>query len=193
MGGGDKTLLRLGNTRVIDHVIARLGPQAGVLALNANGDAARFRDLGLAVLGDSVPGLPGPLAGVLAAMDWAATLGFERVVTVAADTPFLPFSLVSGLVAHALPGHPCLAATRAVAGDLHPQPTIGLWPVSLADVLRADLQDGMRKVRHWAETQGATLAPFEDDGVSFFNINTPDDLVIAQTMLAAQAPCNHAL
>lgn len=190
MGGGDKAFLPLGGRRIIDHIIARLAPQIGPLAVNANGDPARFGDLGLAVLADSVPGFPGPLAGVLAAMDWAAELGFDAVITVAADTPFLPHSLVCTLVDNAEPNRPCLAATGLPSGILYPQPTFGLWPVALRGRLRVDLHDGIRKVRHWAKEQNATLAPFGTDGMSFFNINTPADLLAAEAMLAM--PQDHA-
>ena len=82
MGGGDKGLREVGGQRLIDRVIARIAPQCGVIALNANGDPARFADLGLPVLPDSLPDHPGPLAGVLAGMDWAASLGAEAVISV---------------------------------------------------------------------------------------------------------------
>ena len=75
MGGGDKSLLKLGNMPVLDHVIARLRPQVSAMALNANGDASRFASYGLPVLPDSEPDFPGPLAGVLAGLDWAAGQG----------------------------------------------------------------------------------------------------------------------
>ena len=67
MGGGDKGLLPLGQGTLLSSVIDRLEPQVAGLALNANGDAARFAELGLPVLADSIEGFAGPLAGVLAA------------------------------------------------------------------------------------------------------------------------------
>jgi molybdopterin-guanine dinucleotide biosynthesis protein A len=91
MGGGDKGLLHLGGTPLLTRVIERLEPQVADLALNANGDPARFADFGLPVLPDSIDGFAGPLAGVLAGLDWAAAQGGETIVTAAADTPF--FSL----------------------------------------------------------------------------------------------------
>ena len=99
MGGGDKCLLELASRPLLAHVIERLAPQAGPLALNANGDPARFAPFGLPVLPDSVPGFPGPLAGVLAGLDWAQALGAAQIVTVAADTPFFPTDLVARLQA----------------------------------------------------------------------------------------------
>lgn len=72
MGGGDKGRLRLGSATILGHVIARLEGQVARLALNANGDGARFDDLDLPVLPDTIDGFAGPLAGVLAGLDWAA-------------------------------------------------------------------------------------------------------------------------
>ncbi len=102
MGGVDKGLVVVAGRRMIDHVVARMEPQCGELAINANGDPARWADLGLHVLPDTLPegvdAFPGPLAGILAALDWAAALGASHVVTVPADTPFLPTGLVAGLL-----------------------------------------------------------------------------------------------
>ena len=94
MGGGDKGLRLLGRQTILDRVIERLSPQVSDLALNANGDATRFSDLGLPVLADSIEGFAGPLAGVLAGLDWAAKIGADTLVTAAADTPFFPCDLV---------------------------------------------------------------------------------------------------
>ena len=98
MGGGDKGLLHLGGRPILSHVIERLSPQVADLALNANGDPARFGPFGLPVIADSVPGFAGPLAGVLAGLDWAASQGAETIVTAAADTPFFPADLVPRLL-----------------------------------------------------------------------------------------------
>ncbi len=135
MGGGDKGLIRLGGQNLLDWVIERFAPQVADLALNANGDTGRFAGYGLPVISDSITGFAGPLAGVLAGLDWAATQGADHIVTAAADTPFLPPDLVPRLL---------LAAETeqkpiALAASLDPkrgalrQPTFGLWPVALRD------------------------------------------------------------
>lgn len=195
MGGGDKGLLTLGRDGVgagaaggrtiLDEVIARLGPQVSGMALNANGDPARFAGLGLAVLPDSVDGFAGPLAGVLAGMDWAAGRGASHVVTVAADTPFFPCDLVPRLqLAAEAGGRPiALAATPDPQRGLARHPTFGLWPVGLRDDLRAALADGVRKVVAWTDRHGTALAEFPvDRGDPFFNVNTPQDLERARGM-----------
>lgn len=88
MGGGDKCLLPLGGAPMLEGIIARLKPQVSALALNANGDAARLARFGLPVVADSVEGFAGPLAGVLAGLDWAAEQGIESIVTAAGIRPF---------------------------------------------------------------------------------------------------------
>ncbi|SFJ07231.1 molybdenum cofactor guanylyltransferase MobA [Jannaschia pohangensis] len=182
MGGGDKGRLPLGGRSVIAHVIDAFAPQVDRLALNANGDPDRWSDLGLPVLPDTVADHPGPLAGVLVGLDWAATLGVPHIVTAAADTPFLPRDLVPRLLEAAGPSGLALAATRE--GDrTWPQPTFGLWPVALRKDLREALAGGTRKILHWTDRHEAALAIFPTEPWDpFFNINTPEDLATAEVM-----------
>jgi molybdopterin-guanine dinucleotide biosynthesis protein A len=182
MGGGDKCLLPLGGAPVLDRVIARLAPQVAGLALNANGDAARFASYGLPVLPDSEPDHPGPLAGVLAGLDWAAGQGAARIVTVAADTPFFPTDLVARLSAEG--GGIVLAATPHPQKGLMRHPTFGLWPVALAEDLRGALRSGTRKIVAWTDAHGAATAAFGSDPFDpFFNLNTPEDMLQAEDLL----------
>lgn len=178
MGGGDKGLRQLGGRTMLEHVIARLGGQVDGMALNANGDAARFAAFGLPVLPDGAAGQPGPLAGVLAGMDWAADSGASHIATAAADSPFLPLDMVQRLQETTDADH--LIALAATADGR--QPTCGLWPVALRDDLRAALADGTRKIVAWTDRHGTALARF-DDPDAFFNVNTPDDLIRAEAML----------
>ncbi len=180
MGGGDKGLLALGDSTILAHVIGRLSPQVAGMALNANGDLARFEGLGLPVLADSIEGFAGPLAGVLAGLDWAAKQGTDTIVTVAADTPFFPCDLVPRLQLAAEGMDTPLVLARTPDGR---QPTFGLWPIALRDNLRAALVDGLRKVVMWTDQHGGRTAMFDDPGTPFFNVNTPDDLAEAQRML----------
>ncbi|WP_299151958.1 molybdenum cofactor guanylyltransferase MobA [uncultured Tateyamaria sp.] len=184
MGGGDKGVRVLGGRRLFDHVIDRLAPQVAGMALNANGDPARFADLNLPVIADSIDGFAGPLAGVLAGLDWAATHGADAIVTVAADTPFFPCDLVPCLQ---LKGegmtHPLvLAATPDPKRGQARHPTFGLWPIALRDDLRAALAGGVRKVVQWSDQHDGRTALFPDEA-AFFNVNTPDDLIRAEAML----------
>ncbi|WP_417713288.1 molybdenum cofactor guanylyltransferase MobA [Pseudophaeobacter arcticus] len=194
MGGGDKGLLQIGGQSLLARVRDRLEPQVAALALNANGDAARFADLGLPVVADSIDGFAGPLAGVLAGLDWAAGQGADAIVTAAADTPFFPTDLVARLVA-ASKGqtHPLVLATTPRTGEelksggrskVNRHPTFGLWPVALRDDLRAALKDGLRKVVLWTDQHGGREALFEATPFDpFFNVNTPADLTRAQELM----------
>lgn len=184
MGGGDKGLLALGGSTLLGHVIARLDPQVADIALNANGDPTRFAANGLPVIADSVEGYAGPLAGVLAGLDWAAGLGAECIVTAAADTPFFPCDLVPRLLLAAEGmAHPLvLAATPDPVRGKARHPTFGLWPVALRGDLRAALEDGVRKVVMWTDRHDGRIAMFPDEA-AFFNVNTPDDLIRAEAMI----------
>lgn len=184
MGGGDKGYLRVGDRRLIDHVIDRLVPQCARLAINANGDPARFAEFGLPVLRDSLPGYPGPLAGVLAGLDWAASEGMEAIVTAAADTPFFPMDLTDRLRAAAGPSGLALAASRDADGKLWRHPTFGIWPVALREDLRAELVGGLRKIVLWTDARGAGCAEFPAVPFDpFFNANTPEDITRAEALL----------
>ena len=184
MGGGDKGLLALGGQSLLSRVIDRLQPQVGGMALNANGDAVRFSGFDLPVLPDSIAGFAGPLAGVLAGLDWAAEQGADAIVTAAADTPFFPCDLVPQLLLRSEGmAHPLvLAATPDAKRGQARHPTFGLWPVALREDLRAALQGGLRKVVMWTDQHGGREALFPDEA-AFFNVNTPDDLARAEEML----------
>lgn len=185
MGGGDKGLRVVGGQRLIDHVIARLGPQVAGMAINANGDPDRLAAFSLPVLADSLPDHPGPLAGVLAGLDWAAGQGAAAIVTAAADTPFFPRDLVARLQAEAGPAGLCLAGSPDEEDRLQRHPTFGLWPVALRDDLRAQLTGGLRKIVLWTDRHGAGLARFESRPFDpFFNVNTPDDIAMAEKLQA---------
>ncbi|WP_126977761.1 molybdenum cofactor guanylyltransferase MobA [Frigidibacter oleivorans] len=177
--GADKALAMLGGQRLLDRVARRLAPQVARMAVNTN---APLTDPGLPVLPDAlppgVPDRPGPLAGILAALDWAAAEGFARVVTVPVDTPFLPADLVARLAAA---GCPAIAES---GGRTHP--AAGLWPVRLAPALRAALVAGQRRVAPWAEAAGAVRVTFAGDPDPFLNLNTPEDLARAEALLAGQ-------
>ncbi|MBS0244044.1 MAG: molybdenum cofactor guanylyltransferase MobA [Proteobacteria bacterium] len=188
MGGGDKTLLTLGGGTMLERVITAIGPQVAALAINANGDAARFAHFGCDVIADPVPGYPGPLAGVLAGLRWAAAKHprASHVLSVPGDAPFLPATLVERLRAGLLlTTKPIVMA--ASGGRAHP--VAALWPVALAEDLEAAIRAGARKVETWAEAQGAMRVEFPMIDISgalvdpFFNANSPADLDKASRIL----------
>jgi molybdenum cofactor guanylyltransferase len=181
MGGGDKPLVDLAGRPLLRHILDRLRPQVSRLALNANGDPARYEPFGLAILSDSLPGRPGPLAGILAALDWAALAGAEHVLTVPGDTPFLPLDLARRLAAAIFAGAP--AAMAASGGRRHP--IAGLWPVAAREALRQAIRDeGVRRADDWARRLGTVAVDFTIDPFDpFFNLNSPDDVVEAERLL----------
>jgi molybdopterin-guanine dinucleotide biosynthesis protein A len=185
MGGGDKPLRELGGRPLLAHVLERLAGQVARLVLNANGDPARFAAFGLPVVPDGLPDHPGPLAGILAGLDWAAehSPGCAWIVSVPGDSPFIPADLVARLhAARAAVGVP-LACARS-AGQAHPP--VGLWPVALRGDLRAALLAGERKIDRWTARHGVAHADWEARQVDpFFNANTPEELAEAGRLLQA--------
>lgn len=188
MGGGDKALRPLGDKTLLEHVIERMRPQASALVLNANGDPARFARFGLPVVADSVADFAGPLAGILAGLDWAAEHRPDcaMVASVATDAPFLPSDLVTSLIA----GLRAASAELACAGSGgQPHPVIGLWPVRLREELRvAVVDEGIRKVDVWTGRYRLATVDFPISPVDpFFNANRPEDLDRAAALLASLA------
>jgi molybdopterin-guanine dinucleotide biosynthesis protein A len=187
MGGGDKPLRILAGQPLLAHVVARLRPQVSALLLNANGDPARFASFGLPVVADGVADYPGPLAGVLAALDWAAARqsGLDWVVSVPGDSPFVPADLVARLhQARQATGVPMSCARSG--GWSHPP--VGLWPVALRAELRAALLAGERKIDRWTARFGCAAAEWPDAPWDpFFNANTPEELADAEALLRSGA------
>jgi molybdopterin-guanine dinucleotide biosynthesis protein A len=184
MGGGDKCLRQLGSQPILARVIARAAPQVAVLLLNANGDPRRFAGFGLPVMADLIAGFAGPLAGVLAGMAWARVNRPECpwIATIATDTPFFPVDLVARLLAAAEAENAELACATS-GGRAHP--VFGLWPVRLADELRAAMVgEAIRKVDVWTARYRLAKVEFPAGAIDpFFNTNRPEDLAEAERLL----------
>jgi molybdopterin-guanine dinucleotide biosynthesis protein A len=182
MGGGDKTLIRIGEQTILERTIARVGPQCAGLLINANGDVSRFSRFGVPVVADAIAGFAGPLAGILAGLDWVAANApeCEWLLSVPGDCPFLPRDLVSRL-------HEARAASErplacAQSGEWR-HPVVGLWPVALREDLRRALGAGLRKIESWTENHGVALAAWPAEPVDpFFNVNTPEDAAEAERL-----------
>lgn len=185
MGGGDKSLREIGGKAILARVIERVRPQVDALVLNANGDPARFAAFGLPVVPDSVPDFAGPLAGVLAGLEWAAAHHRQAhyIVTVPADGPFVPRELVRHLT-DTLASEDAELATAASGAQTYP--VVGLWPASLrAALLDALTKEGVRKVDAWTQRFRRAVATFPAEPVDpFFNANTPEQLAEAERLAA---------
>jgi molybdopterin-guanine dinucleotide biosynthesis protein A len=185
MGGGDKPLKTIGGKPILAHVIERLRPQCAGLVLNANGDPARFASFGLPVVADDVPDFAGPLAGILAGLDWVAAnvAHAECAISVAADTPFIPCDLVERLKSAGI-AEACDIAVAASGGRTHP--VIALWPIALRAELRdALVKAGERKIdRFTARYQVAEVGWPNEPYDPFFNVNEAGDVDAAEKIAA---------
>lgn len=180
-GGKDKAMLPLAGVPLLTHLSRRLGPQVEDLALSANGDPARFADFDGPILADESAERLGPMAGVLAGLNWLAASGGTHLVTASVDTPFIPGDLLPRLLLAAEGGGGFAIAQSG--GRIHP--TCALWPLRLHAPLRQALASGERRIGQWASAQGAAIAAFPgSEPDPFFNINTAEDLAQAEAWLA---------
>jgi len=183
MGGGDKVLRRVAGRTILARIVARLRDQCSDVLISANGDPARFAAFALPVLGDPLPGFAGPLAGVLAGLDWANAQGRadRMVLSVSGDCPFLPADLATRLETARQVNQARMACALS-GGVLHP--TMAIWPAALCEPLRQALVDGRQsKVRAFQDAHGCARAEWPAEPFDpFFNVNDPDDLARAEAI-----------
>lgn len=183
MGGGDKARIEINGVTILDRVLATLSAQVTGIIINANGDPKRFADTGCTVVPDNVEGHPGPLAGILAGLDWLAAQnnGIEWMMSVPGDCPFLPDDLVERLhdARRAMGAGVPLACARS--GQWR-HPVVGLWPLALrADLRKALIEQDLRKIEVWTARHGIAIADWPADPIDpFFNVNTPEDAAQAE-------------
>ena len=193
--GGDKALRLLAGRPLITHVIARLRPQLdeGWLSVSCGGDEPDLAKLGLPLIRDTLPGLPGPLAGILAAM-----LELRRrakadgwVLSVPTDTPFLPPDLLTRCQQRLGESGAEILLAESAGGLCQ---VCGLWSSRLAGDLAQSLEAGQNKVLGWAarhrvEQVMFPLQPLGDAEVDpFFNVNTPQDLQLVEKLFSDRSP-----
>jgi molybdopterin-guanine dinucleotide biosynthesis protein A len=193
MGGGDKALIEIGGKTILSRVLATLKPQCDAIILNANGDTTRFAAYGLPVVSDDIPDFAGPLAGILAGLDWMAAHrpDLQWMVSVPGDCPFLPGDLVARL--HDARERAGTQLACAKSGDWR-HPVVGLWNVALRDDLRrAIIDEDLHKIEIWTARHGIALAEWLDRPVDpFFNVNTPEDRARADEIAANDQPVRTA-
>jgi molybdopterin-guanine dinucleotide biosynthesis protein A len=178
MGGGDKARITIGGVSILDRVLARLSGQCVDIIINANGDPERFADSGCVVVPDNVPDYPGPLAGILAGLDWLAAQdnGVEWLLSVPGDCPFLPDDLVERLHLARVKMGAGVPLACARSGERR-HPVVGLWPLALRrDLRKALTEEGLRKIEVWTGRHGVAVADWPTEPVDpFLNVNTPED------------------
>ncbi|MDI1343601.1 MAG: molybdenum cofactor guanylyltransferase MobA [Pseudolabrys sp.] len=189
MGGGDKARIEIGGVTILDRVLATLSGQCVDIIINANGDPKRFEDTGCVVVKDSVPDFAGPLAGILAGLDYLAAQnnGIEWMLSVPGDCPFLPDDLTERLheARRKMGAGVPLACARS--GEWR-HPVVGLWPLALREDLRKALMvEGLHKIEIWTARHGIAIADWPDQPIDpFFNVNTPEDAAKAEKIAAGQ-------
>ncbi|MCZ7642486.1 MAG: molybdenum cofactor guanylyltransferase MobA [Pseudorhodoplanes sp.] len=185
MGGGDKALIEIGGRTILERVLETLTPQCERILLNANGDPRRFARFGLTAIADDIPDFAGPLAGILAGLEWIArhAPGVAWMASVPGDCPFLPHDLVARLHAARTAQDKPLACARS--GNWR-HPVVGLWPLSLRhDLRKALVEEDLHKVEIWTARHGIAIAEWPDAPVDpFFNVNTPEDRMRAAALVA---------
>lgn len=187
MGGGDKARIKIGGVTILDSVLATLSGQVQGMVINANGDPTRFADTGLDVVADSVPDFAGPLAGILAGLDYLAARdnGIEWLLSVPGDCPFLPDDLVERLHAARRKMGAGVPLACARSGEWR-HPVVGLWPLALREDLRKALMvEGLHKIEIWTARHGIAIADWPDQPIDpFFNVNTPEDKARAEKIVS---------
>ena len=185
MGGGDKGMIKIGGQIILERVLERLKPQCSHIIINANGNPERFGFTGLPVVPDDIPNFAGPLAGILAGLDWAASNApdTEYLLSAPGDCPFLPRTLNSRLSAALAAENKPLACAKS--GDWR-HPVVGLWPVALrSDLRRALMEENLHKIEVWTARYGVAIAEWADTPIDpFFNVNTPEDAERANEIAA---------
>jgi molybdenum cofactor guanylyltransferase len=193
MGPGPlKPLRLLAGRPMVAHVVERLRPQVMDLVVIANRPAAAFKALKVAVIADP-PDVQraartdgrklGPLAGILAGMEWAAAHHPHAgwILTAPADVPFLPLDLTVRLCGLMHVPEPDVLMVRHGKRREH---TIAIWSVKLAiDLRRAILEEGMRRVETFAQRYVFEELLWPGNAAPFLNVNTPNELSEAMRRL----------
>jgi len=177
MGGSDKFDQVLAGRTLLQHILERLQPQVGEIILNANipMDGQSFR-----VIADIEKGQLGPLAGILTGLSYFMPTKGEvtHMVACPCDVPFIPLDFVDQL-SEVLRGEEDEIVMASSKGRLHP--VVSLWPFSvLEDLHRALLEEDLRKIRVFAKRYNLKEVEWTDEEDPFFNVNTPEDLTLAE-------------
>lgn len=182
----NKSFCQLNGETLLQRVIDIAQPQVSTLIINSDQNKALYQGFKLAIVEDSMSGHLGPLAGILSAMEWAVlnTPDSRWIASFATDSPFIPGDTVQRLLCGAIQHNADIACVRS---NNRSHPVIGLWSIRLMDDLRKQISEKQnRKVRHWANQHAFVEIEFDGGDVDpFFNINTKEDLAIAEKAMTS--------
>lgn len=177
MGGIDKGLVKLQETALITHVIARLEPQTDEIIINANRQLAEYEHFNLPILQDENPTFIGPLAGFSLGLQHAK---HDYLLTVPCDSPMLPLDLTSRLLSALIEKDADIAVAKS---EGHTHPIFCLCKKSVLPTLTAYLEQGERKVSSWQKSLNYVEVTFNDCNDAFINLNTFEDLTALELKL----------
>jgi molybdenum cofactor guanylyltransferase len=192
-----KPLRPLGGRPMVAHVVERLRPQVMDLVVVANDPLPGLRALKVPVISDP-PDLQraarregrrlGPLAGILAGMEWARAHHPHAgwILTAPTDVPFLPLDLTVRLCGLMHVPEPDVLMVRHGNRLEH---GLAVWSVRLAgDLRRAVLEEGVRRVEEFARRYRLAELDWPGGAAAFLNVNTPAELTAASRRLARVRP-----
>ena len=190
MGGKEKALIPLLDRPLLSYVLESVSGQVAPIALNINTNFEKFSLFGYPIIEDPIKGHLGPLAGILASLNWAQEIDKEWVMTLPCDTPFLPKNIAQRMIE---------VKNRELDIDLvvarsrgYNHPVVALWKSNLNSKLKNALDDGIRKIDLFTSKLKIAYVDFDTTNNlqfdPFTNLNSPLDLINAQQILGKLPP-----
>ena len=190
MGGKDKALIPLLDRPLLSYVLESISGHVAPIALNINTNLDKFSEFGYEIIEDPIKGHLGPLAGILASLNWARQLNQKWVMTLPCDTPFLPKNIVKEMIK--LKNKELDVDLVVAQSKGYNHPVIALWKSDLNLKLEKALNEGIRKIDIFTSSLKVAYVDFDkinnDNFDPFTNLNSPLDLIKAQQILGKLPP-----
>ncbi|MDC1209321.1 molybdenum cofactor guanylyltransferase MobA [Pseudomonadota bacterium] len=190
MGGKDKALIPLLDRPLLSYVLESISGHVAPIALNINTNLDKFSEFGYEIIEDPIKGHLGPLAGILASLNWARKLNQKWVMTLPCDTPFLPKNIVKEMIK--LKNKELDVDLVVAQSKGYNHPVIALWKSDLNLKLEKALNEGIRKIDIFTSSLKVAYVDFDkinnDNFDPFTNLNSPLDLIKAQQILGKLPP-----
>ena len=190
MGGKDKALIPLLDRPLLSYVLESISGHVAPIALNINTNLDKFSEFGYEIIEDPIKGHLGPLAGILASLNWARQLNQKWVMTLPCDTPFLPKNIVKEMIK--LKNKELDVDLVVAQSKGYNHPVIALWKSDLNLKLEKALNEGIRKIDIFTSNLKVAYVDFDkinnENFDPFTNLNSPLDLIKAQQILGKLPP-----